>query len=85
MTFGKLENMGPPAGLFDGGDIEVEVTFTINKGTSEGLFPDLPRRFSMKPAGPWEPARRVSWPFPDRRWRWAISTMPLGRRSGSPL
>jgi hypothetical protein len=32
ITFGKLEDMSPPAGLFDGGDIEVEVTFTINKG-----------------------------------------------------
>jgi hypothetical protein len=32
ITFGKLEEMSPPAGLFDGGDIEVEVTFTINKG-----------------------------------------------------
>jgi len=32
ITFGKLDNMIPPPGLFDGGDISVEVTFTINKG-----------------------------------------------------
>lgn len=32
ITFGKLDDMSAPPGLFDGGDIEVEVTFTINKG-----------------------------------------------------
>ena len=33
ITFGKLEDMsGPPVFLFDGGEIAVEVKFTINKG-----------------------------------------------------
>lgn len=32
ITFGKLEDMSGPPGLFDGGEIAVEVTFTINKG-----------------------------------------------------
>jgi hypothetical protein len=30
--FGRLDDMNPPEGLFKGGDIEVDVTFTINKG-----------------------------------------------------
>jgi len=32
ISFGKLEEMSRPGGIFDGGDVEVEVTFTINKG-----------------------------------------------------
>lgn len=28
----KLDDMSPPAGMFNGGDISVEVTFTVNKG-----------------------------------------------------
>jgi hypothetical protein len=32
ITFGKLDHMNPPSGMFDGSDISVEVTFTINKG-----------------------------------------------------
>ena len=32
ITFAKLDDMSPPPGLFDGGNISVEVGFTINKG-----------------------------------------------------
>jgi hypothetical protein len=32
ITFGTLDEMSPPAGMFTGGDISVEVTFTVNKG-----------------------------------------------------
>jgi hypothetical protein len=32
ISFGRLDDMNAPEGLFQGGDIEVEVTFTINKG-----------------------------------------------------
>jgi len=32
ISFGRLDNIYAPEGLFQGGDIEVEVTFTINKG-----------------------------------------------------
>jgi hypothetical protein len=32
ITFGTLDDMSPPAGMFNGGDISVEVTFTINEG-----------------------------------------------------
>jgi hypothetical protein len=32
ISFGSLNDIRPPEGLFQGGDIEVEVTFTINKG-----------------------------------------------------
>jgi hypothetical protein len=32
ITLVKLDDMNLPAGMFDGGDISVEVTFTINKG-----------------------------------------------------
>jgi len=32
ISFGRLDASHPPEGLFQGGDIEVEVTFTINKG-----------------------------------------------------
>ena len=32
ITLGRVDDMSPPSGMFDGGDISVEVTFTINKG-----------------------------------------------------
>lgn len=32
ITFTKLEEFKAPAGLFDGGDVEVELTITVNKG-----------------------------------------------------
>jgi len=32
IRFGRLDHIDTPEGLFQGGDIEVEVTFTINKG-----------------------------------------------------
>ncbi len=32
ISFGRLDDMDAPEGLFQGGDIEVEVTFTITKG-----------------------------------------------------
>jgi len=32
ITFTKLEEFNAPAGLFDGRDLEVELTITVNKG-----------------------------------------------------
>src|ERR1041385_562230 len=32
ITFSKLDDMVPPKNLFDGSDVTVEITFTVNKG-----------------------------------------------------
>lgn len=32
VTFSKLDDMAPPKNLFDGSDVTVEITFTVNKG-----------------------------------------------------